>query len=413
MGGFWSAVALAEVPLPEDLFLGHVKGLLLRHLRWWAAHPDIFHPDGTLNIGFSYPNMYVSEDYNSPQSPYWCLKILIAIALPADHEFWQCEELPHPLSLACGTADAGEMAPMAKLLEKPCQILVRSPKHHFLLNSGQFCPWPIKASEAKYCKFAYSSAFGFSVPTGTLIQQLVPDNALAISEDAGETWKVRWQSEAAKFGTAEVYSEGIRTEILPTLIDSWAPSKASKVGVCTTLVPPNALWPDWHVRIHRVSFVSRTSTEEEISFVEGGFAIYGQQKTSGLAVPSCSPFDVSKSSQGELEGTVVNGSSAIIFSSSGASGIVQQSSCSSKGVILKPDSNTNLVSPRTLLPTIQQSHKFGQANKTYTFVVAVFGISTKGITVNSKQVLEKWNDRPVVVLGGQEHPIHGPFIVVR
>ena len=47
--------------------------------------------------------------------------------------------------------------------------------------------------KAKYGKFAYSSAFGFSVPTGALdLQQHAPDSMLALSDDGhGERWVVR------------------------------------------------------------------------------------------------------------------------------------------------------------------------------------------------------------------------------
>ncbi|CAK7235047.1 hypothetical protein SCUCBS95973_009138 [Sporothrix curviconia] len=75
MSAFWAAAAVAGVELAEPVSnLGTVKGMLLRHLRWWAAQPDIFSQDGILSIGFSYPNLYMSEEYNSPQSVYWCLK---------------------------------------------------------------------------------------------------------------------------------------------------------------------------------------------------------------------------------------------------------------------------------------------------------------------------------------------------
>ncbi|SQB37568.1 Uncharacterized protein conserved in bacteria [Citrobacter koseri] len=36
------------------------------------------------------------EDYNSPGSPYWALKVFLILALPDDHAFWQAEELPLP-----------------------------------------------------------------------------------------------------------------------------------------------------------------------------------------------------------------------------------------------------------------------------------------------------------------------------
>jgi hypothetical protein len=43
--------------------------------------------------------MYMSEDYNFPQSVYWCLKTFIALALPEYHEFWRGEELAFPEGL--------------------------------------------------------------------------------------------------------------------------------------------------------------------------------------------------------------------------------------------------------------------------------------------------------------------------
>ena len=45
--------------------------LVLRHLRSWSNNPDIFRSDGTLNIGYGYDNMNMTENYNAPGSPYW------------------------------------------------------------------------------------------------------------------------------------------------------------------------------------------------------------------------------------------------------------------------------------------------------------------------------------------------------
>ncbi|KAL3296263.1 vitamin H transporter [Colletotrichum asianum] len=190
-GGYFAAVALAQVEdLPAPLHTpGAVKGFLMRHLRWWAENSnDIFYPDGTLNIGWLYPNTFMCEDYNSPQSPYWCLKTLIAVGLSENDSVWTEDESSYP-----------ESAPSASVavVRAPEQILCNHPSsnHHFLLSPGQFVAWPMKANQAKYCKFAYSSAFAFSVPTGPLIQQIAPDNALALSKDGGETWAVKWKSD--------------------------------------------------------------------------------------------------------------------------------------------------------------------------------------------------------------------------
>jgi hypothetical protein len=60
----FSAFALADVPPPAPLTWGHIKGVVLRHLRYWSGLPHIFSSDGTLNIGYTYPNMNMTENYN-------------------------------------------------------------------------------------------------------------------------------------------------------------------------------------------------------------------------------------------------------------------------------------------------------------------------------------------------------------
>ncbi|KAL3422776.1 hypothetical protein PVAG01_06932 [Phlyctema vagabunda] len=399
--GFWSALALADVSLPDSLSLGHVKGLLLRHLRWWSKKHGIFYQDGTLTIGFCYPNMYMSEDYNSPQSPYWCLKTLCVISLPEEHEFWTCEELPYPQAL--------NRDPIIGVLENPSQILIHSPYHHFLLSSGQFCPWPLKATEAKYCKFAYSSSFGFSIPTGELIQQKAPDNALHISNDAGESWKCRWKSKKPIWASADLYGRGEIEERLTTVISQWTPGSSIPLNVQTTLIPPSKHWPDWHVRIHRI----RSSAQlNKVSFVEGGFAISGRNKL-GLAVPFkdlASNKDQVKADS-SLECQFEETEASIICSESGMSGIAQLHPGQGKGIILKPDANTNLMCPRTLIPTLQQSHDL-QNEQELVFVVGVFAVSNSYAVPSAPELLNRWLDRPIIRFRGDDNSFSEPEFAI-
>ena len=60
MVSFWGALAYADVDLPAPLTWGMVKGIVMRHLRWWQTQHDMWSSSGTLTIGYSYPNMYVS-----------------------------------------------------------------------------------------------------------------------------------------------------------------------------------------------------------------------------------------------------------------------------------------------------------------------------------------------------------------
>ncbi|KAJ1324643.1 DUF2264 domain-containing protein [Microdochium nivale] len=394
-GGFYAALAFAQVtdltgPVRNP---GEIKGFLMRHLRWWTRNSDdIFHVDGTLNIGWLYPNYYMAEDYNSPQSPYWALKSLIAIALPPGDPFWTAKEQPYPQlerQTCQQTGDSsGETPTGVAFLRGPQQILCNHhlASHHFMLTPGQFVAWPMKANQAKYCKFAYSSAFAFSVPTGPLIQQIAPDSCLALSRDGGETWAVKWKCDEVQVSTVQIGQQQ-----LPVVSVNWYPWADRAVVVTTTLIPPGNAWPDWHVRVHRI-FVH--DDLKSLHTIEGGFAINDRQKADGRSLPLYEAGDgdadqslLRQSTRvGDLEGVFKQPDSVLVASSAGMSGVVSHppklvsdpSGASSFGdsmlsasaqhsteaYALKPDSNTNLAYQRTLIPALEHGFSKGLARGT-------------------------------------------------
>ncbi|KAJ4259719.1 hypothetical protein NW762_007650 [Fusarium torreyae] len=397
-GGFFGALAFAKVPdMPKPLDSpGAIKGFLVRHLRWWAQNSaDIFSTDGTLTIGWLYPNMYMAEDYNSPQSVYWCLKTLIAVGLSDDDEFWTSETLPYP-----------DFDPPSQIVKAPQQILCNHPlgNHHFMLTPGQFVAWPMKANQAKYCKFAYSSAFGFSVPTGPLIQQIVPDNQLALSRDGGETWAVKWKCDAVHFDSLVVKTEdGTETKVSVARV-RWYPWGDRAVSVDTILVPPTDQWPDWHVRIHRIRCNKATAS---LHTTEGGFAIYGRKNADGMNLPTVDIPD--GATPGKFEGVVSNENSTIISSKDGSSGITIEALSNGEktpvsSFVLKPDSNTNIVRQRTLIPAVSVGMIGGLAENTEILLnSSVFAISSnhKGEEsyANGTSLKERWAAHPSIDLG--------------
>ncbi|KAK1994618.1 hypothetical protein LX36DRAFT_726968 [Colletotrichum falcatum] len=407
-GGYFSALALARVPdMPGPLgSLGAVKGFLMRHLRWWAKNSgDIFYPDGTLSIGWLYPqvnpgppNMYMSEDYNSPQSPYWCLKTLVAVGLADDDAFWTTEEEPYPQLPATDTV---------ALVSAPQQIVCNhsAGNHHFLLSPGQFVAWPMKGNQAKYCKFAYSSAFAFSVPTGPLIQQMAPDNTLAVSRDGGETWAVKWKSERVRFTTA--YARGPSgTEEVQATSARWYPWGDRAVSVDTALIPPTNRWPDWHVRVHRLRIHDKIKT---LHTIEGGFALSGRRKRDGMPLPVLEKIPPN-SVLGSTEGVIQEKMSTLVLASAGASGVVTKllgHRATSECFPLKPDSNTNLACPRTLIPVASHAVVGGLGpGVELTFVESIFALSTTangGWSHTGKSLAERWLDGPAVHLDVNPH----------
>lgn len=185
MGAFWGALAYAGV---EALPWGVLRGLWLRHLRWWARRP-IFDAAGILSIGYAYPNLNMAEEYNSPQSPYWALKFFLPLALPQGHPFWQAEEEGLP------ALDAVRPQPHPGVLV--CRDDARG--HVFILSGRQTATWPNHGPE-KYAKFAYSTAFGFSVPVGHGdLSKGAFDSVLALADDP-EHFRPRERSRDCRVG---------------------------------------------------------------------------------------------------------------------------------------------------------------------------------------------------------------------
>jgi hypothetical protein len=382
---------------------GVVKGLLLRHFRWWGSKHDIFNIDGCFNIGFAYQNYYMCEDYNSPQSVYWALKSFLALGLSGDHPFWTTEEKPLPRDNPLGT-----------LVEPPMHIVCNTGSHHFLLSSGQFCPWPLKATEAKYGKSAYSSHFGFSVPTGPLIQQMAPDSTLAISRDGGDTWRVPWKISAHQQRGEAVLGRGEAVEIIPTLHSLWKPWKDAEVEVDTTLIAPCSRWPDWYVRCTGIK--NRGAIPMTLSLSEGGFAIQGRGSRKGEVLPNLVESTVIKAVEGLsfAEGTLEVVDGALICSDAGASGVKSIAWMSSAGVvhssrdvtstgyILKPDANTNLMWQRTLIPTIRSETRVLKPGDGLTVISAVFAVARTSDKISHYDALDLqklWDDVPIVRAG--------------
>lgn len=237
---FWSAYAYAEV---DGFNPGEVKGLVLRNLRSWFKLP-IWNNDGTLSIGYGYPNLIMTEGYNAPGSPYWALKTMLVLALGEKSEFWTSEELPLPLQ--DGSKD----------LPHPHMIAQKKGDLNVLFAAGHPFTHCHTHSDAKYEKFAYSNLFPFSVPKalrGTGAGGF--DNMLALSE-CDEMFRMK-----AKNAEHTVTEDYIYTK--------WYPWK--DVEIKTFIIP----CLPWHVRVHIIS------SARELDSFEGGFC-FPAEKTEAV-----------------------------------------------------------------------------------------------------------------------------------
>ena len=291
-GAFWAALAFAdEAPLPW----GTLKGLYLRHLRWWAGRP-IDGRDGVLRPGYAYDNPMLSETYVSPASPYWAFKAFLALALPESHPFWQAREEPM----------LPQQEPSVQAV--PGFVATRDATQAQLLNGARGGGF-VRQAAARYGKFAYSSTFGFSLDSDDPALGAVRDSMLTLTDGEGVR-HVRQRSDECRVEDGMIWSR-------------WRP--CTGVSVETVL----AGRAPWHVRVHRVR------TDRRLHAVEAGFAV-GWQGGDPAEPP------IRGSAQDGLASVTAEGGRSVIRDLSG--GRVAHVAA------LAP--NMNVIAPRTLVPLV-------------------------------------------------------------
>lgn len=229
----WGALAWADVE--SDVPWNVVKGMSMRHLRWWADKP-ISDRDGVLSPGYTYDNRKLAEGYNSAGSPYWCMKFFAGLAAPADHPFWTAEEADQPTCPTPVTLDDANW-------------VVDRDEHQAVALIARAAP-PLAFMEqmpAKYDKFAYSSVFGFSGDCDGSYGAPVTDSTLTLVDDDG----TRRVKEGARLSGVD---DGMAWSV-------WFPFGDVRISTVLTGGAP------WHVRLHQID------SGRDLTAIETGFAI--------------------------------------------------------------------------------------------------------------------------------------------
>jgi len=332
---FWSALVYAE----EEVYpYGVMKGLILRHLRWWFQQP-IFQADGTLSIGYAYPNLIMAENYNAPGSPYWALKTFLILALPESHPFWQAEELPLPA------------LPERVLQQSPHFIVCRHEDHVLAFNSGHRGTNEHTHTSAKYEKFVYSNRFGFSVPRAEYgLGQGAYDSMLALSE-GDRLYRVK--------RTSEEYT--LDGRLIHTRWKPWA-----DVEVRTWIIAG----APWHVRIHLIH------SGRLLHVADGGFAlgIEGADRRGGVEPRHVEDRVLAVSANGASGIVRLYGVGRLDAQLSradewGPRELAQGENLIGKVELIYANANTNLLHPRTVIPTVTAELAPG----TSLLITAVYG----------------------------------------
>lgn len=290
---FFSACLFSGI---EPIPMAVMKGILARHLERWMNAP-IFDNAGVLSIGYKYPNLIMAENYNAPGSPMWSLKAFLFLALPDDHLFWQIEAAPMP------KLDIKKSFPIAE------KIIVREEDSVTMYPTGAVVVAAIQGHMAeKYCKFAYSSKYGFSVQSNSdILESLAPDSTLVFEVDGHFYPRLQ-------YSTFEIDDDKIITR--------WSPLKS--IQVTTTIEP----YQGGHIRRHLIQ------SEVDCTAYDCGFAI---------------PKEAAeyKESIGENEVSIC----------------YNEGFCTVKGgegIVIGAQPNTNLMAQRTSIPAVKYSITSGE-----------------------------------------------------
>jgi len=291
---FWSMCVFTEL----DCFpLGILKGLISRHMEYWMRQP-IFDNGHILTVGYTYPNLFISERYNASGSPYWAFKTFAFLALPDDHPFWSVPAEPLP------------KLDTPKLIKECRMIMSRSNYDVSALTSGQYPTIEHPHAAEKYAKFAYSSRFSFSVPRSYYnLEELAPDNMLCFY--AHGMYYVRRKCESFELFEQE-------------LVSVWKP--LAEITVETHLIPTKA----GHIRKHSI-----TSSIDCVAY-ECGFS-YPQNKNE-IEILEKDKLAIVSDPHGK----------SVVFSNTG------------KGLVIHAAPNTNLSFPITCIPAVCCEIKQGE-----------------------------------------------------
>ncbi|KAK9380780.1 uncharacterized protein V2V93DRAFT_237904 [Kockiozyma suomiensis] len=230
---------------------GVIKHLLLQNLRYWRDQPFLL-DDGSFSIGYCYPNLFMSEEYNSANSPYWAFKSMLALAIPSDSPFWTAEE-PEKISkpFLVPSPHAGQLYVNDKY------------GHTYALSAKQHADW-FRNQKAKYCKFVYSTHFGFSMPQSAEgLAHFAADCHLAITSDEQLYTAPGITTE---FGMGEIAGQ-------MAVWGFYAPVLNNKVSVFAWMIAPETAASAYHTRIIKVV----NSGSVDITVSDGGFSVSAER----------------------------------------------------------------------------------------------------------------------------------------
>lgn len=296
---FFSACIFAGV---EPVSMSTMKGVIDRHLDyWWRSHMQDF--SGILTIGYTYPNLIMAENYNSPGSPLWALKAFLILALDDDHPYWSAEAGPYPTYPEVMAIQTFPETKMTITHRKGYATLYPGGMNHVRVTIGH--------AEEKYAKFAYNTWFGFSVrKANDCLENMAPDSELVF--------------EIGGFYYGRVRPSSVQLGAQNAIISQWSPYP----GVQVTS----------NLKVYNNGYIVRNTITSEVECVAYGC---------GFALPT-TDNDFATSVTGNTAEIKTSLSDCIVRGG--------------EGLIITASPNTSLIFPRTAIPAVKRNIPVGTSS---------------------------------------------------
>lgn len=158
---FWSMLLCNHI-LDEE---GTAQAIQIvdKGLEWWKQQ-RLTDENGLLNLGFTYRNEYICEDYNSAGSPYWVLKVF---AFMLDKERLQ--------GLQIQESEQSVHKEIKKIANGDAFVVTNEKWNTLFINSYKGVGY-VPNNASKYMRFAYNSATGFNLSKHASVNLPLPDD---------------------------------------------------------------------------------------------------------------------------------------------------------------------------------------------------------------------------------------------
>ncbi|WP_307785409.1 DUF2264 domain-containing protein [Microbacterium hibisci] len=268
---FWVG-ALAEVPSVPLGQLRRAANAVVAHFEAAGVPGD----DGVLTMGWHHEWRELAQSYSGPGSPYWAVKGLLGVALPADHPVWAAESAPLPIETG---DELRAVRPAGWVISgTPADGIVRIVNH----GTDHAAEGSLVGDSPLYARIGYSTAAGplanqraWEEPLEQSVA-LVDGEGRATHRAAMDLVDVRVQDDGGRVGIAASVSRAHWISPHPSA-HRHGSGITGDVDIAGVVEVHSLVRGPWEVRLARVDSLEAGVDASALSLRVGGWALAADQ----------------------------------------------------------------------------------------------------------------------------------------